>query len=359
MSLTRPNLDQVDPDVIAYIEYLEGELAKLHQEKSAAVLRPHIEIREDLDTSIPIAEPEEPPTSVNVIVATSNGLIKRTPRHLYARQRRGGMGIFDIESPDFDPPSLLTLADQAQTLLVLTDQARAFRLPVNSIHEAPIRARGESIVNKFDLDSAEKIAIIIPEQAQGYLALLSQSGIVRLLRHHVFGEYMKPGTNVYDFKKFGPLVSASWTTGDGDLFIATRKGLAIRFSEKLISPQGTQAIRLTSGDMAVSVTHVSPDSGVFLLSDDGKGAIRLMTGFNPNKSPGGGGKVAIKTDRLICALNSDNQQDIFIITQLSKIIRFRVDEVPPKEGVVQGVICISLRNDLPVAVALNPLPSPL
>jgi DNA gyrase subunit A len=168
---------------------------------------------------------------------------------------------------------------------------------------------------------------------------------------------MKPGMNVYDYKKFGPLVHACWTTGDGDLFIATNKGMAIRFSERLVPPQGTQAIRLTSNDQAVSIANVLPDSGVFLLAKDGKGIVRLMTGFNPNKSPGAGGKLAMKADQLVCALNADDQQDIFIITQLSKIIRFRVDEVPSKEGVVQGVICISLRNDQPVAVAPSPSPN--
>ena len=359
MSITRPNLETTDPEIVAYIEYLERELASFRQEKSTLLSRGNLTTKENLEVSESIPEPEELPTSINVIVSTGGGIAKRTPRHLYTRQKRGGMGIFDLDSPDGEPPSLLTLADADQTLLLLTNQARVFRLPVNSIPEAPIRSRGESILNKFDLNSDEKIVVLIPEQAQGYLALLSKTGMVRLLRHHVFGEYMKPGMNVYDFKKFGPLVNASWTTGDGDLFIATRKGMAIRFSERLVPPQGTQAIRLASGDQAVSVTSVFPDSAVFLLAEDGKGAVRLMAGFNPNKAPGAGGKVAIKADQLVCALNSDDQQDIFIITQLSKIIRFRLEEVPPKEGVVQGVICISLRNDQPVAAALSPLPNSL
>ena len=35
--------------------------------------------------------------------------IKRTYRHLYLRQRRSGMGIFDLDTPEEDPPTLLTL----------------------------------------------------------------------------------------------------------------------------------------------------------------------------------------------------------------------------------------------------------
>jgi DNA gyrase subunit A len=179
--------------------------------------------------------------------------------------------------------------------------------------------------------------------------------MIRLIRHHVFGEYMKPGTGLYEFKNFGPLAAACWTSGDSDLFIATRQGRAIRFFEKLVPPPGTQGIRLTDQDQAIGVTSVYPDSGVFLLGADGKGTIRRMENFLPNKAPGAGGKIAMDTGHLICALTVDNQEDVFIISYLSKIIRFRVEEIPLKEGVVQGVICMSLRADQPVAVALNPV----
>jgi hypothetical protein len=42
--------------------------------------------------------------------------------------------------------------------------------------------------------------------------------------------------------------------------------------------------------------------------------------------------------------------DVFAISGLGKIIRFAVDDVPAKEGVVQGVSCMTLRNDVCVAV---------
>ncbi len=98
------------------------------------------------------------------------------------------------------------------------------------------------------------------------------------------------------------------------------------------------------------IDHVR-DGGVFLLTADGKGTIRLLPGFTANKSPGTGGKVAMKTEALIGATAVDNQQDIFVISQLGKIIRFQAAEVPAKEGVVQGVNCMGLRADGCTALA--------
>jgi DNA gyrase subunit A len=101
----------------------------------------------------------------------------------------------------------------------------------------------------------------------------------------------------------------------------------------------------------VSVAAVPETGGVFLVGADGKGTVREMVGFGANKAPGAGGKVAMKTDALIGALTVTEGCDLFVISQLGKLIRFQAAEVPPKEGVVQGVNCMSLRADECMAVA--------
>jgi DNA gyrase subunit A len=176
--------------------------------------------------------------------------------------------------------------------------------------------------------------------------------MVRALRHHVFGEYMKPGIPLYDIKSFGPLASAVWTPGDGDLLIATQQGKAIRFSEKQVPPQGCLGIRLGPDDQAVAIAPVYEESEVFFLGADGHGTVRPMSGFARNKAPGSGGKNAMATGQLISAVNVDGADDAFIISRLGKIIRFRISEVPVKDGVVQGVLCMSFRAD--EAVAMTP-----
>lgn len=357
MNLDRPDLKNVPPEVRAYIEALELQLDTLQRASNGANRRTSrlasaVE-QDNLLENYEETEPTEPPTTLNVITATDSGIAKRTPRHLYTRQNRGGMGIFDLECPEEQPPAILAIADERQSVLIITQMGRAFRLPVSAIPDAPIRSRGASIVARLNLPDDERMAVIVPEQAQGYLAIASQRGMVRLLRHHVFGEYMKPGTALYDYRSFGPLASACWTSGEQDLFMATRQGRAIRFSEKQVPPQGILGIRLADEDIVVSITGVRPDSGVFLLGSDGKGTIRLMEGFSANKSPGASGKIAINADRLIFASSTDEQQEVFIISHLSKIIRFRLEQVPAKEGVVQGVVCMSLRADEPVAAILT------
>lgn len=343
MPIKRPDLSKVDPSILDYIESLESELERLQGLPSSG----------GNEDETPLQESSEPPTTIQVITATAGGFAKRTPRHLYSRQRRGGMGIFDLDIPDELAPTILAIADQGHTILLLTSLGRAFQIPLSTILEGPVRSRGASIVSKLKFAPEETLVALLPVQAQGYLAAVSQRGMVRMLRHHVFGDYMKPGMAIYDFKSFGALAAVCWSPGDCDLLIATREGRAIRFSDKLVPPQGCLGIRLTETDLPVAITPVYDDSGVFLLGADGRGTIRDMRGFNPNKAPGAGGKSAIANEEVIAAQVLGPNDDIFIISRLSKIIRFRAEEVPVKEGVVQGVNCMSFRADSAVAVVIS------
>ncbi len=101
--------------------------------------------------------------------------------------------------------------------------------------------------------------------------------------------------------------------------------------------------------LPVAITAVDDESTVFMVDEDGNGTIRTMTTFLANKSAGGGGKIAMKTATLVAACRIEPGDEIFLISRLSKIIRFYAGEIPVKDGIVQGVHCMALRADQVVA----------
>lgn len=342
--MQRPDLSQTPPDLRAYIEWLEAELA--HARAGASLTAETAD-----EPEAPPLEPEEPPTPQCVITLAASGLARRTPRHLYLRQRRGGMGVPDADWPEADPAVALVQAHERGHVLVITDHARAYRLPAYFLDEGQLRARPQPFMESLPAPAGERWALTVsaPEAAPtGYFAVLSERGWVRVLPAHLFGETMREGLQVFKVEEFGRPVSACWAAGDSDLFIATRRGLAVRFPVKTVPPVGAAGIRLDKDDAVVSVSAVKDPSGVFLLSADGRGTVRRMAGFNANKAPGAGGKFAIKTDELVAALTVGAEADLFILTRGGKIIRFKAAEIPPKEGVVQGVVCLTLRADRPL-----------
>jgi DNA gyrase subunit A len=223
-----------------------------------------------------------------------------------------------------------------------------------------VRGRGKSLLAQlpFPLAAGERLAAVLPDSGEGekwpYAVLFSQRGWVRRVRHNYLGPRLVPGTTFHDPKNGGPLVAACWSPGNANLFIATRRGLAIRFDEQQVPASGCRGLRVEPDDEVVAGTAVSEGGGVLLLNADGKGTIRLASGFRANKAPGAGGKVAVKTDRLAAAVAVQEHEDLFIISRLGKIIRFAAADVPPKEGTVQGVNCMTLRADEAVAVVVSP-----
>ncbi len=335
--MERPDLSGLDPAIITYINFLEHQLEQ-HRTRPKTIER---------EIPVPVSEETiftEPPTTVNIFTCSRKGLIKRTPRHMYGRQHRGGIGVFDLDVPPDDQPQFLLCADMSETILLFSNKAKVFRYSAEKIEESPIRAKGAAF-ERLQLDSDEYIVAALPERASGYVALASRNGFIRCLRHHLFGEHMRPGTAMYNAADYGPLASVCWTPGNQELLLVSRNGIAIRFSEKSLPPQGARGINLSADDQVVSVTWVEPDSQVFVAGADGKGTIRLMSGFAPNKSPGGSGKILIKSDEVISATKIAPTDDLFIITRLGKIIRFLADEVPTTEGTIQGVFCMGLRGD--------------
>ncbi|MCB9139665.1 MAG: hypothetical protein H6642_15090 [Caldilineaceae bacterium] len=338
--MERPDLNGLDPAVIAYITALEEKVAASESVSS----RP----------SSALPEPSEPPTTMNIITIDQDGAAKRTLRHYYMRQRRGGMGVFDLAGDA--EPAFLAAADEDGHLLLFTDQGRVFRVPVSAIPETEPRGRGASILAGFNLRPDEKIAVVVADGGGPFLTLVTARGHVRRIGAQSFGPNLHPGAIIHESNDGDQLAAAAWTSGKGDLFVAAQSGQAIRFSERHVPVRGCLAMRIKPDDRICGVAGVEEADGVFLLGEDGKGTVRLMAGFAANKSPGSGGKTALKCERLtgLFPVSAGSERDAFVLSASSKIIRFAVDEVPPKEGVVQGVNCMNLRNDRCVALTASP-----
>lgn len=343
MNLERPDLSNVSPDVREYIETLEAEL------QSAQSSQPR---RRSADS-----EPAEPPTTQQVITISQRGVAKRTARHLYGRQRRSGIGVFDLEVDEHDYPAHVAVADESEQLLLFSNLGRVFPLAVADIHQTEeLRAPGESLISKFPFHGNEHVIGAIPAEGGQYVILASQRGWVQRVAASYFGKSLIPGMAFHDVKQGGQVTAVCWSNGRDEIFLATQQAQGIRFRETQVPARGgCLGLRVDPSDEVVAVTSVTERSGVFVVGHDGKGTIRQMSGFRMNKAPGAGGKTILKTDQLIGAATVNEADDIFVLAQSGKIIRFQANEVPPKEGVVQGVNCMGLRNDVVTAVAVATL----
>jgi DNA gyrase subunit A len=356
-------IEKASPQLKLYIRTLEQENARLRQEvlelRQLSTRRQRAEVaRETREEAAPAALPTiRYPDDVMVITLTSRGLAKRTPLNDYSTQRRGGLGVFDIQSNRDDPVTHLLVARAGAGLLVLSTRGRAFRLPLDTVPLTDIRGRGGSLPERLMFTSDEAIGCVVAlddeHDTRSNLLIVTNSGLVRSVHRTYVGPRLQPGTLLSDPKRGGAPAGMTLSSGGGDVLIALRSGVGYRFDERLIRREGTRGIQTSPDDSVVGIVGVSGDDDeVLLVTADGQGTRRQMAGFSANKTPGGQGKMLIKTGALVGMAQVAEGDEALCITGFAKIIRFAAAEVPAKSSAVQGVSVLDTRGDSLAAVAV-------
>ena len=81
--------------------------------------------------------------------------------------------------------------------------------------------------------------------------------------------------------------------------------------------RGCLGVRVDLSDAVVGVAAADAEhGGAFMVSHEGKGTIRLYSGFSANKAPGSGGKTLMKVDQVIGVNAAREQDDVFIVSRL-------------------------------------------
>lgn len=362
-----PDLAALAPEMRAYIEMLQAENRSLRLEleqarpgrRAAPMPAPRI------SAPRPAAPEPEPlnlpaiqyPADTMLVSVSEQGMVKRTPLNAYGKQRRGGMGVYDIKLREDDAPAFLLVGRESGTLLLITSRCRTYRVPVSGLRLGEVRDRGDSLAERLRLTEGEKISAVLAmhdanENDRPWVLLGTATGVVRRMRRSAIGPSLADGTILYDPKDGGPPTVMCLSRGDGDLFLASNTGLGIRFEEKLVSHRGARGLRLTPQERLVGMAPVSADGSVLLVSADGQGVLRPMESFAASKSAGGQGKIAIKTDSLVAALPVGAADEVLCISAFAKLIRFDAAEAPPRSGVAQGVSVMELRGDRVTAVTV-------
>jgi DNA gyrase subunit A len=145
------------------------------------------------------------------------------------------------------------------------------------------------------------------------------------------------------------------TDGKKQIFIATRRGMAVRFNESEVRPMGRAAmgvrgISLREGDFVVSACAVSPEGNekILSISEKGYGKQTQVSSYRLTKRGAYGVinmKVTEKTGYVAAAFPVDENSEVMIITKQGKLIRIDVDKIRETGRSAQGVILIYTNSD--------------
>ena len=358
--------DELQEKIAYYLDLLAN------REKLQAVLREElIAIRDkfgdarkteiqEIEDEIDIEDLIEEETCAFTI--SNAGYVKRMPVDMYRTQSRGGRGVNAQNLKDEDYVKSLYVASTHDYLLFFTDKGRVHHRKGYQIPEAGRTARGTAMVNILPLEQGESVtATVITREfhEDEYLMMVTQKGTVKRIPFIALNTRRKTGIRAITLDEGDQLINVIRTTGDDNIILATREGMAICFNENDVRPMGRDAagvrgIMLTGEDYVIGAEKVIPGRTLLTVTENGFGkrtelSEYLRTGPDGQKCPqsrGGKGlknyNITPKTGFVAGCCTAAETDDVMLIENGGVIIRVKASGINVYKRDVQGVIVMRI-----------------
>jgi DNA gyrase subunit A len=289
------------------------------------------------------------------ISITHTGYIKRTSLGNYRAQRRGGRGRVGMKTKDEDFVANLFIASTHSYLLFFTDRGRVYWRKVHEIPDVGPQGKGKAIVNLVSLQAGEKIAAVCAVkdfETGGHVFLATRKGIVKKTELSAFSNPRPSGIIALGVEEGDIVIEATLTTGEDEILLATREGMAIRFREADVRPMGRNAygvkgIELEDTDQVVGMQVVTGKGTLLTATENGFGKRTDLDEYRV-QSRGGKGLIDIKTTprngRVVGVELLRADEGVMLITEKGMIIRLNTADISTIGRNTQGVRLIQLEE---------------
>jgi DNA gyrase subunit A len=295
-----------------------------------------------------------------VVTITNSGYAKRSSVEAYRSQGRGGKGIKGADTgKDDDFVKDIFVASTLSYLLCFTNLGRLHWLKVHQVPEMSRTARGRPLVQLLQLVNGEEVLSILPIKEfvdNKYIVMATKHGVIKKTDLMAFSNIRAAGIIAIAFDDGDSLVKAALSDGKQDIFVATKLGQSIRFSEEDVrdmgrNARGVRGIKLDDNDAVVGME-------IFPTEENDKGELSILsvstlgygkrTPLNEYRTQGRGGsgiiniKVTDKIGELVAVKLVRDGDDAIVISNVGQLIRTPVSEIREIGRNTQGVRVINM-----------------
>ncbi len=307
-----------------------------------------------------ISEEDLIPEKDSVLVYTSGGYVKRTDPGEYKTQKRGGIGVVDLDTKEEDFVTHLLTTNTHSDLLFFTDKGKAYQIKMYDIPEGRRATKGKSIMNFLQLAEDEKVTSILamPKSTKGMtlsVMMMTKNGVSKKVSAENFKDVRRSGIIAIKLSSGDLLLSTVFVEKGDEVILATRQGQAIRFKESDIREMGrtaggVRAMKLKKGDILVGVDVVKKafkNPEFLVMMENGFGKKTPIGEYKIQKRGGSGIKTAKVTGKngvlMASKVVTDDVEQVIAMSKKSQVIRTELKNVPSQGRQTQGVRIMKLR----------------
>ena len=210
---------------------------------------------ENVTSTIPVRKFDDR----QLVMATKNGIIKKTVLSSFGRPKKGG--IISIRLDDGDKLIGVKLTQGGQEIVLGTENGKAIRFSEDDVRCMGRATRG---VKGIGLKGDDKVKGIVVVDKNATLLTVCENGFGKRTDYSEYSVQRRSGQGVINIKtsdRNGKVVALMNVSDDNELMMMTAKGMIIRAAINTIrsigrNTQGVKLISLKTGDKVVSVAPV-------------------------------------------------------------------------------------------------------
>lgn len=305
------------------------------------------------------------PDEEQCLVLTAGGYVKRTNPEEFRKQKRGGVGVIDLDTKEEDFITTLMTTSTHSDLLFFSDAGKAYQIKFYEFPEAKRSTKGKAIVNYLSITDTEKVSSVLPmrknqKEGEKFLYMITKQGVAKKVDATAFHDVRRSGLIAIKLQKGDELIAALLVEKGDEILLSSSKGQSIRFKESDIRAMGRGAggvrgMKLSSGDFIVGADVVAKGQKnleVLVVSRNGYGKTTPVSDYKVQKRGGSGiktVKVTPKTGALIAAKVISKEEgvgadEMVVISKKGQVIRTGLAEIPSLSRSTQGVRVMKLRD---------------
>jgi DNA gyrase subunit A len=303
------------------------------------------------------------PDEESVLVLTKGGYVKRTNPAEYKVQRRGGVGVVDLNTKEEDVVTTLLTTSAHSDLLFFTDAGKVYQSKMYEIPEGRRATKGKSIMNFLSMNSEEHVTSVLAVRKEDWdgdwsLMMVTKNGVAKKSDAAAFKDVRRSGLIAITLKEDDSLISAQFVGKGDEVSLITRQGQAIRFKETDIRQMGRTAagvtgMKLSKDDYIVSaevLKGTDADREVLVVTEFGYGKATPAKEYKTQKRGGSGIKTVKLTSKtgpvvkgLIITGEERTEGELVIMSKKGQVIKLPLKQVPTLGRQTQGVRVMKMR----------------
>ncbi|MEK6799196.1 MAG: DNA gyrase subunit A [Planctomycetota bacterium] len=305
--------------------------------------------------------PDEPV----VVTISHEGYIKRTDIESYRKQGRGGKGVRGGSTKEGDFLEHLFVVSTHDYLLFFTDRGRVYWARVFDLPIMGRTSRGRSIANLLQMQPNEchKAVLPVKQFEESFIFFATAKGTVKKTPMAAYSRPRPSGIIAISLDPDDSLVNVERTTGENEIVLGSRDGMAVRFHEKDVramgrSAHGVRGMNLESSDLVVAMVAINPGLSLLSICENGYGKRTDIEEYRKTRR-GGKGVINIKTTdrngKVVAILAVSDSDELMFITAKGMMLRTDLAAVREIGRATQGVRLIRL-DDADKVVASAKIP---